>query len=57
MTEDLIEDLKEKMLQQIPLGRVGKTEDIASAVAFLASEEASYISGQVLGIDGGMGCY
>ncbi len=57
MTEDLKEDLKEKMLQQIPLGRVGKTEDIASAVAFLASEEASYISGQVLGIDGGMGCY
>lgn len=57
MTENLSEDLKTKMLQQIPLSRMGKTEDIANLVAFLASEESSYISGQVIGVDGGMGCY
>jgi 3-oxoacyl-[acyl-carrier protein] reductase len=57
MTEKLSDDLKEKMLQQIPLARIGQTEDIANAVAFLASDESAYISGQVLGVDGGMGCY
>lgn len=57
MTENLSEDLKTKMLQQIPLNRMGKTEDIANAAVFLASNESSYISGQVLGVDGGMGCY
>lgn len=57
MTENLSEDLKTKMLQQIPLSRMGKPEDIANAVAFLASDESSYISGQVIGVDGGMGCY
>ncbi len=57
MTENLSEDLKTKMLQQIPLNRMGKTEDIANAAVFLASDESSYISGQVLGVDGGMGCY
>lgn len=54
MTENLSQDLKEKMLQQIPLGRVGTTEDVANAVVFLASDKAAYISGQVLGVDGGM---
>lgn len=57
MTEKLSDDLKEKMLEQIPLARIGQTEDIANAVAFLASDESGYISGQVLGVDGGMGCY
>ena len=37
-----------------PLGRVGLTDDIAAAVAFLASDEAAYIAGQVLGVDGGL---
>jgi len=37
-----------------PLGRVGSTDDIAAAVAFLASDEAAYITGQVLGVDGGL---
>lgn len=57
MTENLSEDLKTKMLEQIPLSRMGKTEDIANAAVFLASDESSYISGQTLGVDGGMGCY
>lgn len=57
MTEVLSEELKGKMLEQIPLGRIGKTEDIANTVAFLASDESAYISGQVIGVDGGMGCY
>ncbi len=57
MTEGLSEEVKAKMLEQIPLNRIGKTEDIANAAAFLASDESSYISGQVLGVDGGMGCY
>lgn len=54
MTEGLPEELKTKMLQQVPLGRVGSTEDVANAVVFLASDQASYISGQVLFVDGGM---
>ena len=43
------------MLSEIPLGRFGKPEDIANAVSFLASDESSYITGQILLIDGGMG--
>ena len=42
------------MLQNVPLGREGRPEDIAKAVSFLASEEAAYIHGQVLAVDGGM---
>jgi 3-oxoacyl-[acyl-carrier protein] reductase len=42
------------ILKATPLGRMGKPEEIASAVVFLASEEAAYITGQVLGVDGGM---
>jgi 3-oxoacyl-[acyl-carrier protein] reductase len=42
------------MLSQIPLGRAGKPEDIASVTAFLASEKASYITGQVIHVSGGM---
>ena len=54
MTNALSEAVKENMLSQIPLGRIGRPEEIAGAVAFLASDEASYITGQVLAIDGGM---
>jgi 3-oxoacyl-[acyl-carrier protein] reductase len=54
LTADLPEDLKESMIQFIPMNRWGTAEEIASAVAFFASEEASYITGQVLSVDGGM---
>jgi 3-oxoacyl-[acyl-carrier protein] reductase len=54
LTEDLPAGIKEKILQAIPLGHGGTPEDIAHAVAFLASEDASYITGQVLNVDGGM---
>ena len=54
MTETLPEKIKESMLSEIPLGRFGKPEDIANAVSFLASDESSYITGQLLLIDGGM---
>jgi len=46
---------REASAKRHPLGRIGKTEDIASGISFLLSEESSWISGQVLGIDGGMG--
>jgi 3-oxoacyl-[acyl-carrier protein] reductase len=55
MTEQLDPKRREVMLQRIPLGTVGTPRDVAEAVAFLASEEAKYITGQVLGVDGGMG--
>ena len=48
------EEQKKAMLAGIPAKRIGKPEDVAAAVSFLASEEASYITGQVLGVDGGM---
>jgi 3-oxoacyl-[acyl-carrier protein] reductase len=54
LTNDLPEDLKNSILSATPAGRMGKPEEIAAAVAFLASEEASYITGQVLAVDGGM---
>jgi 3-oxoacyl-[acyl-carrier protein] reductase len=54
LTNDLSEDLKKTILVATPAGRMGKPEEIAAAVAFLASEEASYITGQVLAVDGGM---
>ena len=55
MTRVLPEAAKTALLAQIPLGALGRPEDIGSAVAFLASEQAGYITGQVLGVDGGMG--
>ncbi len=54
MTNGLPEELKTGVVTQIPLGKFGEPEDIASAVAFLASAEAKYITGQVLTVDGGM---
>jgi 3-oxoacyl-[acyl-carrier protein] reductase len=54
MTEVLSEDLKKGVAGQIPLGKFGESADIASAVAFLASAEAKYITGQVLSVDGGL---
>ena len=54
MTADLPESVKEKALSDIPLGRAGQPEDVANAVLFLASEQASYITGQVVHVDGGM---
>jgi 3-oxoacyl-[acyl-carrier protein] reductase len=54
MTEDLSEKVKEAMLAQIPLRRMGSPDDVAQVVAFLASNEASYITGQVIHVNGGM---
>jgi 3-oxoacyl-[acyl-carrier protein] reductase len=54
LTESLPADLKDASLKAIPLGRWGTPEDVAHAVAFLASDEAGYITGQVLSVDGGM---
>ena len=54
MVEGIQEAAKEKLFNQIPLGRIGKPEEIASAVLYLASDEASYITGQTIAIDGGM---
>ena len=54
MTEVLSDDVKKAMLNQIPLNRFGKPEDVANLVLFLVSDDASYITGQVIKIDGGM---
>ena len=55
MTEDLSEDLKAKYRDIIPAGRFGATDEVAAAVAFLLSEQAGYISGAVVPVDGGLG--
>ena len=54
MTAELSDELKGSALDAIPLGRMGEPEDIAKAVAFLASDDAAYITGQTLVVDGGM---
>ena len=54
MTDVLSEELKNNLLTQIPAGRLGEPKDIAKAVAFLASEDASYINGTTLHVNGGM---
>ena len=54
MTAVLSEEIRKNILSKIPLGALGQPDDIASAVAFLASAEAKYITGQVLAVDGGM---
>lgn len=55
MTDVLSEEVKNTIKSGIPMGKMGKVEDIAQTAAFLASDAASYITGQVIGIDGGMG--
>ena len=54
MSEEMSETAKKTMLDMIPAGRIGKAEEVAHAAAFLASKEASYITGQVICVDGGM---
>ena len=54
MTAALSDEFKQTAVKSIPLGRVGTPEDVAGAVRFLASDEASYITGQVLGVNGGL---
>ena len=54
MTAELSAELKESALKMIPLGRVGTAEEVANCVAFLASDEAAYITGHVLNVNGGM---
>ena len=54
MTSVLSEEVRTAMISGIPAGRIGKPEDIAKAVAFLASDDASYVHGQVIAVDGGM---
>ena len=55
LTQVIAEEMRELMLANTPLGRFGKPEDVAGAVRFLCSEEASFITGEVLLVDGGMG--
>ena len=54
LTQDLAPDLQQMAIDRTPLGRFGTTEEMAYAVAFLASDEAAYITGQVLAVDGGL---
>jgi len=54
MTEKLSEEVKQKLEERIPLGRLGTERDVAAAIVFLASEEAGYITGHVLDVNGGM---
>ncbi len=54
LTNALLEKMKDRILPQIPLGRFGTVEDVAAAIAFLVSDDAAYITGQTLVIDGGM---
>ena len=55
MTDVLSDSVKESVLASIPMGKMGHVDDVANAVAFLASDAASYITGQVISVDGGMG--
>jgi 3-oxoacyl-[acyl-carrier protein] reductase len=54
MTSGFTDDFKKNALKMIPLGRIGTPEDVAGSIAFLASDEASYITGHVLSVNGGM---
>jgi 3-oxoacyl-[acyl-carrier protein] reductase len=54
MTDSLSQEMKDKVKTLIPLGRFGSDRDVATAIVFLASDEAAYITGQVLRVNGGM---
>jgi 3-oxoacyl-[acyl-carrier protein] reductase len=54
MTSELTEAAHQGIIEQTPLGRIGRPEEVAAAVVFLASDEASYITGQVVRVNGGM---
>ncbi len=54
MTTSLADDVKENLIQQIPLGRIGTGDDVASLIRFLAGDQAGYITGQTFAVDGGM---
>lgn len=54
MTDELPEEQKEKILAQVPLGRLGQPEEIARVIAFLASDDAAYVTGETLHVNGGM---
>lgn len=54
MTDVLTDDVKAKLMARIPAGKLGEAQDIANVVAFLASDEAQYITGQTININGGM---
>ena len=54
MTDELPDKVKDQLLDQIPLKKLGEAKDIAYMVAFLASDQAAYITGQVFNVDGGM---
>ena len=54
MTDVLKDDVKQEIVKNIPLKRMGTTQDVANVVKFLASDDSSYITGQVINVDGGM---
>jgi 3-oxoacyl-[acyl-carrier protein] reductase len=54
MTSVMTEEQREKVLEEIPLSRLGTPDDVAGVVLFLASDEAGYITGQVVGVNGGL---
>ena len=54
MTKDLTEDLRKKLMERIPLQRLGQPGDVAGVVTFLCSPAANYMTGQILTVDGGM---
>ena len=57
MTEKLNEDQKKNILEKIPVSRLGEPQDIASACVYLASDEASFVTGSTLHVNGGMGMF